>query len=93
MPLLILGAIVAISALAYMFVSDHKALFVRKKPPENDPFKVITLPEDLEEMKRRARSVRYREGGNGEDFGDDEASGDGEVAGETDRAKMSDREN
>ena len=61
MPLLILGAIVAISALVYMFVTEHQSLFVRKKPPENDPFTVITLPEDLEAMRKRAKNVRYRE--------------------------------
>ena len=67
MPLLVLGAIVAISALVYMYITEHKSFFVRKKPPKNDPFDVITLPEDLEQMKKRAKDVRFRE-----DSSDDE---------------------
>ncbi len=60
MPLLILGLLVIIAAVAYMYVNNNLGFFVRKKP-ETDPFSVIHLPEDLEEAKRRAKTVSYSE--------------------------------
>jgi len=53
MPLVLLGALVAVCVIAYSYVINHQDRFVRKKPTSNDPFDVIYLPADLEAEKEK----------------------------------------
>ena len=49
--LLILGGIVTGLAAIYLYVSNNKENFVKKKRPPNDPFNIIYLPADLNAHK------------------------------------------
>jgi len=54
--LMILGGIVTGLAALYIYISNNKEHFVRKKEPPNDPFNVIYLPADLEAHKNTSES-------------------------------------
>lgn len=47
MPLIILGAIIVLGVLAYIYLINHKEKFVREDEPQKDPPDVIYLPADL----------------------------------------------
>ena len=54
--LMILGGIVTGLAAIYIYVSNNKERFTRKKEPPKDPFNVIYLPADLDAHKKTDES-------------------------------------
>jgi len=53
MPILLLGVIVVVCLLSYIFITEHKDRFVRPKEDVHGPFDVIYLPADLEAEKKK----------------------------------------
>ena len=57
----ILAAILIIGTLLFFLINRNKGSFVRRKPKQNDASGPFKLSEDLDELKKKAKDVSYRE--------------------------------